>query len=99
MQMRHALASGLLGILGILCLVGFDFASPQALQQQNEILFRQLQDVHGLSNDQIDADSEDICQVGLHWPRKSGDNSASGNARGVSCKTEQHGSAIRESEI
>ena len=55
MQMRHALALGLLGILGILCLVGFDFASPQVLRQQNEILFRQLQDVHGLSKDQIDA--------------------------------------------
>ena len=54
MKVRRVLASGLLVLLG---LVGFDqfFASPQSLQQQNEILFRQLQRVHGLSDDQINA--------------------------------------------
>jgi hypothetical protein len=52
MKVRHALALGLLCLLGF---VGFDFASPQALQQQNEILFSQLQDVHGLPDDQMNA--------------------------------------------
>ena len=52
MKVRHVLALGLLCLLG---LIGYDFASPQSLQQQNEILFRQLQRVHALSDDQIDA--------------------------------------------
>ena len=51
MKVRHVLALGLLCLLG---LVGYDFASPQSLQQQNEILCRQLQRVHALSDDQID---------------------------------------------
>jgi len=39
MKVRRVLASGLLVLLG---LVGFAVASPQSLQQQNEILFRQF---------------------------------------------------------
>jgi hypothetical protein len=40
-----------------LSLAGFDsfFASSQLLQQQNEILLRQLQRVHSLSEDQVNA--------------------------------------------
>jgi formylglycine-generating enzyme required for sulfatase activity len=54
MRRSGALALGFLILLG---LVGFDsfFASSQSLQQQNEILFQQLQRVHGLSDDQINA--------------------------------------------
>ncbi len=50
MKMRYVLVSWLL-----LCLVGFDFASPTALQQQNEFLFQQLQRVHGLTDSQMNA--------------------------------------------
>ena len=52
MKARRVLTSGLLVLLG---LIGCDFASPQSLQQQNEVLLRQLQHVHGLSGDQINA--------------------------------------------
>jgi hypothetical protein len=54
MKMKRVLA---LGFLALLSLVGLDsfFASPQSLQQQNEILLRELQRVHGLSDNQIDA--------------------------------------------
>ncbi len=52
MKVRHVLASGVLGLLGF---VGLDFAAPQALQQQNETLFQQLQRVHGLSDAQMSA--------------------------------------------
>src|SRR5208337_3316638 len=54
MKFRRALASGLLVLIG---LVGFDqlLASPETRQQQNEILLRQLQRVHGLSDAQINA--------------------------------------------
>ena len=52
MKMRYVLASVLLGVLGF---VGLNFASPQALQQQNGILLRQLQSVHSLSDGQINA--------------------------------------------
>jgi formylglycine-generating enzyme required for sulfatase activity len=54
MKVRIVLTSGLLVLLGLL---GFDrfFASPQSLQPQNEILFRQLQRVHSLSDNQINA--------------------------------------------
>jgi len=46
-----------LGLLVFLSLIGIDrfYASPQSLQQQNEILFQQLQRVHGLSDIQINA--------------------------------------------
>jgi len=50
MKMRYVLVSWLL-----VCLVGFDFASPTALQQQNEFLFQQLQRVHGLTDAQMNA--------------------------------------------
>jgi len=48
----RTLASGLLVLLAI---VGIDrlFASPQSLREQNEILLRQLQRVHGLSENQM----------------------------------------------
>src|ERR1035437_10385454 len=54
MRLRRILALGLLVLLG---LRGFDrlFASPQSLQQQNELLLKQLQRVHGLSDDQFDS--------------------------------------------
>jgi hypothetical protein len=52
MKVRHLLAAGLLCLTGF---VGLDFAAPQALQQQNEILLQQLQRVHGLSDQQMDA--------------------------------------------
>lgn len=50
MKMRYVLVAWLL-----LCVVGFDFASPTALQQQNEFLFQQLQRVHGLTDAQMNA--------------------------------------------
>jgi hypothetical protein len=54
MKVWHVLTSGLLVLSG---LVGFGrfFASSQSLQQQNEILFGQLQRVHGLSDNQVNA--------------------------------------------
>jgi formylglycine-generating enzyme required for sulfatase activity len=54
MKVRRALISGLLVFLS---LIGIDqfYASPQSLQQQNEILFQQLQRVHDLSDKQINA--------------------------------------------
>lgn len=54
MKLFRTLASVLLVFLAI---VGIDrlFASPQALHDQNEILFQQLQRVHGLSDKQMDA--------------------------------------------
>ena len=99
MQMRHALASGLLGILGILCLVGFDFASPQALQQQNEFLFRQLQDVHGLSDDQIDAIRKIFAKSGYIGQGNPAITQHPVTPGACHAKLKQHGSAIRESEI
>ena len=58
MKARLALGLGLLIVLG---LVGFDsfFASPQSLQQQNEILFQQVQRVHGLDNSTSNDDAPD----------------------------------------
>jgi hypothetical protein len=52
-RVRHMLASGLLILMGL----GFDqfLDSRQELQRQNEILFQQLQRVHGLSDNQINA--------------------------------------------
>lgn len=50
MKMHYVLVAWLL-----LCVVGFDFASPTALQQQNEFLFQQLQRVHGLTDAQMNA--------------------------------------------
>jgi len=46
-----------LGLLDILSLIGIDsfYAAPQLVQQQNEIIFQQLQRVHGLSDIQINA--------------------------------------------
>jgi hypothetical protein len=54
MKVWHVLTSGLLVLSG---LVGFGrfFASSPSLQQQNEILFGQLQRVHGLSDNQVNA--------------------------------------------
>jgi hypothetical protein len=54
MKSRRTLLAGVLVLTGLL---GFDrfFASPQSLRQQNELLFQQLQRVHGLTNDQINA--------------------------------------------
>ena len=52
MKMRHAFALLLLGALG---LIGLNFASPPPLQQENEALLRQVQDVHSLSDSQINA--------------------------------------------
>jgi len=52
MRISRTLGSGLLALVG---LAGLDplMGSPQSLQQQNEVLFRQLQNVHALSNDQM----------------------------------------------
>ena len=55
MKIRYVLAWGLLGLFAFLCLAGFDDASKHPLQQQNEILFTQLQEVHGLSENQMNA--------------------------------------------
>jgi len=54
MKTNCTLASGLLVFLGLIGVDNF-FGPPQSLQQQNEVLFRQLQNVHGLSEDQINA--------------------------------------------
>ncbi len=45
------------GVLAPLILIGLSpsFAAPQSLQQQNEVLFQQLQKVHGLTDSQINA--------------------------------------------
>jgi len=51
MKVRHILASALLCLVGF---AGLESASP-SLQQQNEILFGQLQRVHGLSDTQMNA--------------------------------------------
>src|ERR1019366_8530686 len=63
MKVRRVLVSGLLALL---VLVGFDqfFASPQSLQQQNGILLQQLQRVHGLSDNQINAIREIFAKSG-----------------------------------
>jgi formylglycine-generating enzyme required for sulfatase activity len=50
--MRHAFALLLLGALG---LIGLNFASPPPLQQENEALLQQVQDVHSLSDSQMNA--------------------------------------------
>lgn len=52
MKMRHAFALLLLGALG---LIGLNFASPPPLQQENEALLQQVQDVHSLSDSQMNA--------------------------------------------
>lgn len=54
MIIRRFLVVGVLSPL-ILIGLGSSLASPQSLQQQNELLFQQLQRVHGLSNSQINA--------------------------------------------
>jgi len=63
MKVWHVLTSGLLVLSG---LVGFGrfFASSQSLQQQNEILFGQLQRVHGLSDNQVNAIRKIFAQSG-----------------------------------
>ncbi|HXY11517.1 MAG TPA: SUMF1/EgtB/PvdO family nonheme iron enzyme [Terriglobales bacterium] len=52
MKANCTLASGLLILLGLIGVDSFS-AAPQSLQQQNEVLFRQLQSIHGLSEDEI----------------------------------------------
>jgi len=64
MKIRYALAWGLLGTFGLLCLAGFDTASKRPLQQQNEILFTQLQEVQGLSDSQMNAIRKIFAQSG-----------------------------------
>jgi hypothetical protein len=54
MKARHVLGLGLLILPGLFSFDSF-FASTESLQQQNEILFQQLQRVHLLSDDQMTA--------------------------------------------
>ena len=63
MRVHAALACGLLVLCG---LDSFGQSSPekQSLKQQNEVLFQQLQNVHGLSDDQMNAIRKIFAQSG-----------------------------------
>ncbi len=82
-------------------LAGFGqfFGSPDSLQQQNEILFRQLQRVHGLSDDQINAIRKIFAKSGYIGQGNPAITQHPMTPEESQAKVNGSGSELRESQI